>query len=280
MLQDYLQQLLHDGTLVRSKSCYGTPFTPNTGKVQFVSFESDRQDFLKAGYREQETTIDRQRLWRPLDAEPAFSYCFSTSLGMAHASFDRESLYKVLFIGNQSSGKSSLILRRPHESKDDATLSMTRVKEGDVVLLLYDTATAEGQTSVATASYMDKDHVVLVYDVGNRQSFQQCSYWIEEAASRVEQDSRITVVGNKSDLSERAVTEEEGRAWAALYGFSFFETSTQTKDGLKALYDSLFSEGAKLARINFATMSNVRSTRHGPSPVLKLKHKKKECTLL
>merc|ERR1712137_83967 len=199
---------------------------------------------------------------------------------MAQVGFDRESLHKVLFIGNQGTGKSSLILRRPREAKEDSTLSRTRIKEGNIVLLLYDTPTSDGQTTVVASSYRDKDHIVLVYDVGDLQSFQQCSYWIEEAANCVEQNSHITLVGNKSDRPDRAVTEEEGRAYAALYGFSFFETSTQTKEGLESFYESLFREGTKLAKINLFAMSNVRSTRHGPSPcVQKLRHRKKQCTL-
>ena len=55
----------------------------------------------------------------------------------------------------------------------------------------------------------------MVYDVSNRESFENIPRWVEEVRANSSDDPVITLVGNKSDLTEnRMVTTEEAQAFA------------------------------------------------------------------
>ena len=74
------------------------------------------------------------------------------------------------------------------------------------------------------------DGVVVVFDVGVRESFESVGHWVKEA--RVNQNSAkklgIVIVGNKIDLTDkREVSTQEGQAYAENLGFTFLETSAK-----------------------------------------------------
>lgn len=55
----------------------------------------------------------------------------------------------------------------------------------------------------------------MVYDVSNRESFKNIPRWVEDVRANALKDTIITLVGNKSDLTEnRMVTTEEAQAFA------------------------------------------------------------------
>lgn len=51
---------------------------------------------------------------------------------------------------------------------------------------------------------------------------------------------QLPAVGTKSDLPNRRVQEQEGRNWATSRGFAFFEASSASGTGVKALFAGLF----------------------------------------
>ena len=58
------------------------------------------------------------------------------------------------------------------------------------------------------------------------------------------------LVGNNCDLSNRVVTENEGKKLANDFKISFFEVSTRTKQNIKEVFNSLIREMIKNAENN------------------------------
>jgi len=154
--------------------------------------------------------------------------------------------YKVVFLGKQSVGKTSLITRFMYDSFDNtyqATigidfLSKTMYLEDRTVRLqLWDTAGQERFRSLIPSYIRDSTVAVVVYDVTNVNSFQQTSKWIDDVRSERGNDVIIMLVGNKTDLSDkRQVSIDEGERKAAELNVMFIETSAKTGYNVKQLF--------------------------------------------
>jgi GTPase SAR1 family protein len=69
---------------------------------------------------------------------------------------------------------------------------------------------------------------ILVYDITNKESFQNLDSWINEIKEHGEKDCKLIVVGNKVDLEyEREVTVDDGEKYAMENNAAFFETSNK-----------------------------------------------------
>ncbi|KAM3266042.1 ras-related protein RABH1b isoform X1 [Capsicum annuum] len=121
--------------------------------------------------------------------------------------------YKLVFLGDQSVGKTSIITRFMYDKFDNtyqATigidfLSKTMYLEDRTVRLqLWDTAGQERFRSLIPSYIRDSSVAVIVYDVASRQSFLNTSKWIEEVRTERGSDVIIVLVGNKTDLVEKS----------------------------------------------------------------------------
>lgn len=119
---------------------------------------------------------------------------------------------KVVLLGSQGVGKTSLILRYTTRAFTSnaapATIGSslhTRklVHSGvRVKLQIWDTAGQERFRSMAPIYYRGAHVCVLVYDITDRQSFDDVRSWLEELGRTVPKETAIFVVGAKTDLAE------------------------------------------------------------------------------
>ncbi|EEE67212.1 hypothetical protein OsJ_24329 [Oryza sativa Japonica Group] len=121
--------------------------------------------------------------------------------------------YKLVFLGDQSVGKTSIITRFMYDKFDNtyqATigidfLSKTMYLEDRTVRLqLWDTAGQERFRSLIPSYIRDSSVAVIVFDVASRQSFLNTSKWIEEVRTERGSDVIIVLVGNKTDLVDKS----------------------------------------------------------------------------
>ncbi|XP_072285357.1 ras-related protein Rab-6B-like isoform X5 [Pyxicephalus adspersus] len=123
--------------------------------------------------------------------------------------------FKLVFLGEQSVGKTSLITRFMYDSFDNtyqATigidfLSKTMYLEDrtQVRLQLWDTAGQERFRSLIPSYIRDSTIAVVVYDITNLNSFQQTSKWIDDMRTERGSDVIIMLVGNKMDLPDKRI---------------------------------------------------------------------------
>ncbi|XP_061343714.1 ras-related protein RABH1e isoform X2 [Gastrolobium bilobum] len=161
--------------------------------------------------------------------------------------------YKLVFLGDQSVGKTSIITRFMYDKFDttyQATigidfLSKTMYLEDRTVRLqlwyaeffLKDTAGQERFRSLIPSYIRDSSVAVIVYDVASEQSFLNTNKWVEEVRQERGSDVIIVLVGNKTDLvDKRQVSIEEGDAKSREFGIMFIETSAKAGFNIKPLF--------------------------------------------
>ncbi|CAG2224248.1 RAB6A [Mytilus edulis] len=174
--------------------------------------------------------------------------CFESDITMSSSGEFGNPLrkFKLVFLGEQSVGKTSLITRFMYDSFDNtyqATigidfLSKTMYLEDRTIRLqLWDTAGQERFRSLIPSYIRDSSVAVVVYDITNANSFQQTSKWIDDVRTERGSDVIIMLVGNKTDLSDkRQVTSEEGERKAKELNVMFIETSAKAGYNVKQLF--------------------------------------------
>eukprot|EP00039_Didymoeca_costata_P011913 m.169838 g.169838 ORF g.169838 m.169838 type:complete len:202 (-) comp15329_c0_seq1:143-748(-) len=159
---------------------------------------------------------------------------------------------KVVVLGRQDVGKTSLILRCVEgsfksglKSTIGASFFTHKITIGGrrLKLQIWDTAGQERFRSMAPMYYRGAAAAVLVYDITSKVSFSEVDSWFAELKERADPDLVFCVVGNKVDLRNNdSVSYEEGHEYAKeKLKAIFFETSA--KDGTKVA--DVFLEIAK-----------------------------------
>jgi Ras-related protein Rab-6A len=158
--------------------------------------------------------------------------------------------YKLVFLGDQSVGKTSIITRFMYDNFDrhyQATigidfLSKTMYLEDRTVRLqLWDTAGQERFRSLIPSYIRDSSVAVVVYDVSNKTSFLNTAKWVEDVRAERGNDVVICLVGNKTDLGndKRQVSTEEGEERAKKENLMFMEVSAKAGYNVKSLFRKL-----------------------------------------
>ena len=164
--------------------------------------------------------------------------------------------YKIIFLGDQYVGKSS-ILNRFYQDKFEADYQATigldfhsknvNINGNTVRLLLYDTAGQEKFKSLIPMYIRDANIIIVVYDITNKESFVHTEHWVNETKDLKREDAIFVLVGNKIDLEDKRIVEQkEGQDFAMEKGFLFYEVSAKTGDKLQELFENqIFPEMAR-----------------------------------
>lgn len=160
--------------------------------------------------------------------------------------------YKIVFLGDQGVGKTSLITRFMYDTFDEqyaATigidfLSKTMYLEDNktIRLQLWDTAGQERFRSLIPSYIRDSNVAIICYDITNKKSFENLEKWINEVKLERGEDVIIVIVGNKSDLNnKRQVSLEDLEKLAkSIDNCSIFmETSTKANYNIKLLFKKI-----------------------------------------
>uniref|UniRef100_A0A8D0ZEZ6 RAB6A, member RAS onco family n=1 Tax=Sus scrofa TaxID=9823 RepID=A0A8D0ZEZ6_PIG len=143
--------------------------------------------------------------------------------------------FKLVFLGEQSVGKTSLITRFMYDSFDNTYQVFYPFIH--IQLQLWDTAGQERFRSLIPSYIRDSAAAVVVYDITNVNSFQQTTKWIDDVRTERGSDVIIMLVGNKTDLADkRQVSIEEGERKAKELNVMFIETSAKAGYNVKQLF--------------------------------------------
>ncbi|MCJ1333340.1 Ras- protein Rab-6B [Thelotrema lepadinum] len=189
--------------------------------------------------------------------------------------------FKLVFLGEQSVGKTSLITRFMYDSFDNmyqATIGIDflskvgpnllraapsyhtgwyadtmYLEDRTVRLQLWDTAGQERFRSLIPSYIRDSSVAVVVYDISSLKSFQNTRKWVDDVRGERGNDVIIVLVGNKTDLNDkREVTTQQGEEEAKRCGALFVETSAKVGANVKGLFRKIAqalpgmeNEGAK-----------------------------------
>ena len=180
---------------------------------------------------------------------------------------------KIIFIGDPSVGKSS-ILSRFYDDKFDLEYQPTigldfqhknfEINGNTIKIYLYDTAGQEKFKSLIPMYIRDANIILIVYDISVKESFTNTEQWFKETQDLKRKDAILVLVGNKKDLEEkRQVTTKEAEDYATHNGFLFKEVSAKSGEGIEDLfYSEIFQE---INKIFFITDTNEKGNNNGES---------------
>ena len=167
-----------------------------------------------------------------------------------------DDLFKIIMIGNMSTGKTCLITQYVHNTLpknttptigvEFATKNVQLRNGRNVKAQIWDTAGQERYKAICGAHYKRALGALLVYDVTNRESFEELDTWIEGLMSRAEPDIQVILVGNKIDKvhqnpSNRQVEVAEAQELAEKNGFMFVETSALAAENVTTAFEELLN---------------------------------------
>ena len=156
--------------------------------------------------------------------------------------------FKLVFLGDSSVGKSSVITRKVQDKFDEyleptigAAFLSTSIKVGEstVTLQIWDTAGQERYKSLAPMYYRGAHAAVIVYDITNYDSFKGATHWVQELYKN---DSKTTIflVGNKIDkVNSRKVSIKEVKDYSIPNKLKHIEVSAKNGDNINVLFNQI-----------------------------------------
>ena len=155
---------------------------------------------------------------------------------------------KLLMIGESGVGKTCLLLRYANDSFSPTFITTIgidfKIKPIDldgkrVKLQIWDTAGQERFRTITTSYFRGAQGILLVYDVTDRDSFNAIRGWVDQIDKHADVNVNKILIGNKCDMSQRKVSEEEGAKLAEEYGIPFYETSAKENINVERAFITL-----------------------------------------
>ena len=175
-------------------------------------------------------------------------------------------LFKYIIIGDSSVGKSNLLMKFAHNkfTKDyQATIGVEfgskniEINNKVYRIQVWDTAGQENFRSLTRAYYKNCVCAIIVYDVTNKQSFENIQNWLEDVHNQSPKTVLIALIGNKIDLDDkRVITFDEGKELALKNGIIFMETSAKTGEGVNEVFNYTAQEIEKKMKENYYNLKS------------------------
>ena len=159
-------------------------------------------------------------------------------------------ILKILILGDSGVGKTSILIKYINNKFDESHIATIGVdymdktikyKNINVKLQIWDTSGQEKFRSIARNFYRNSDAIFLVFDLNNKDTYDNIKQWINDVEEHCPNIKKI-LLGNKSDL-EKNVSEEIIKNFAKENNLQYFETSakngTNIKEAFKAMVDLL-----------------------------------------
>ena len=160
---------------------------------------------------------------------------------------------KIILLGEYSSGKTSLIVRKNDNIFSNSYMStigvdffsFKTIKDDKPILVhVWDTAGEEKFRFIIKSYFNGAQGALLVFDLTNRNTFEKLDYWLEQLDScTTDFKGKIVVVGAKSDLkSRREVSYEEAEEYFKINQFTYLECSSKENINIDETFDVLLNE--------------------------------------
>jgi len=120
-----------------------------------------------------------------------------------------------------------------------------KVEDRIVRIIIWDTAGQETFRSLTRSYYRGAQGAILVFDLSNAASFFNVEKWLNDVRENSE-NAQILLVGNKSDLAHRQVSQEEALSLAKKYSLNYMETSAKSGEGVNRAFQLLLIDIHKI----------------------------------
>ncbi|NVM04329.1 MAG: GTP-binding protein, partial [Candidatus Helarchaeota archaeon] len=164
-------------------------------------------------------------------------------------------ILKIALFGDEKVGK-TVVAKKYSENTFLVNYKMTiasdfmtkdvTVGNFPVKLQIWDFGGSDRFADLRPMYYKGLKGAVFLFDLSNRQSFENLDKWFNEVKPDA-MGAKYVIVGNKSDLSERQVTTEEGSRYALDRGAEYFEISAKTGENIAQAFETLAERIMELA---------------------------------
>ena len=152
---------------------------------------------------------------------------------------------KIILVGDSNVGKTNIAYRYckgAFSSEYQITLGVDFLSKNIIIddilfrVYVWDTAGSEKFRSISRTYYRNTACALIVYDISDKKTFENALSWIDVIKRESGANTHIILVGNKDDLENREVTEEEGKELAEKYDLKFFETSALNGHNIEEVF--------------------------------------------
>ena len=143
---------------------------------------------------------------------------------------------KAILLGESGVGKTNLInvaAGHKFEENSSSTYINSFVEKVFInnkqkyILQIWDTIGQEKFRPLTRIFFKDAKIVIFVYDKSDQNSYKNLKYWTDEVTKILGDDIIKAIVGNKADLDEEEVDENEAREFAKSINSKFKMTSAK-----------------------------------------------------
>ena len=159
--------------------------------------------------------------------------------------------YKLLFLGDTSVGKTSLLLRYTENVFEnglptvgvDVKYKYITHENKKIRLDIWDTAGQERFRGIAENYFRGSNGIIFVFDISNKESFTKLKLWMNDAISKINKGTEMVIAENKIDLEDkRDVSKELIKEFGEKNNIEIFSTSAKTGEGVEQMFINLVSK--------------------------------------
>ena len=161
----------------------------------------------------------------------------------------------IITLGESSVGKSSIINRYVENNFDynfvstlgvDFRKKIININGENIRLKIWDTAGQEKFRSIQKQYYRNSDGILLVFDVTKFDTFNVLEEWINSIKNQTSNDIIVVLVGNKIDLNNKVISDDDIKNFANDNKFKYFLTSAATGKNINEVFDYIVKEIYKI----------------------------------
>ena len=152
---------------------------------------------------------------------------------------------KIILVGDPNVGKTNIAYRYckgAFRNEYQVTIGVDYLSKNIIIddilfrVQIWDTGGSEKFRSISRTYYRNTACALIVYDISDKKTFKHALSWIDDIKRESGANTHIILVGNKDDLKNRKVTEEEGKELAEKYDLKFFETSALNGHNIEEVF--------------------------------------------
>ena len=105
-------------------------------------------------------------------------------------------------------------------------------------LSIWDTVGQERFRNLTKNYYNDIQGAIIVYDINNKESFQQADFWYKDLQDNAPKNILIMLIGNKTDIrNEQSISWAEGKNYGDLKKINcFYEVSAKNGNNVELAF--------------------------------------------
>jgi small GTP-binding protein len=152
---------------------------------------------------------------------------------------------KILLLGDGAVGKTSLVHRYVEgqfKERYKATIGVDIFSKtiGSTELQIWDLSGQEHFVSVRSKFYSKSDGALLVFDLTNQKSFDNLNSWVEETKQGVGAEIPMVILGNKSDLTDLIIINDDDiKSFASKHSWKWMKSSAKSGENVENAFETI-----------------------------------------